>query len=60
MDEAARASGAAINPIAAACDGGAVYDDKTIAIENGETIVIEDDERAVGTKEKPIIIQDNE
>ena len=66
--EAARASGAAINPRAAASAGGAVYYDKRIAIEQGEAIVIEydepivieDDEPAVGTKVKPIVIEADE
>ena len=65
--EAARASGAAINPGAVARGGGPVYDDETIADENNEPIVveddepivIEDDEPVVGSKEKPIVIEDD-
>ena len=48
--EAARASGAAINPGAVAGGGGPVYDDETIVIE---------DEPVVCSKEKPIVIEDD-
>ena len=60
VEEAARASGSGAY-------AGPVYDE-TIVIEIGEPIVIEDDEPiviqdeepAVGTKEKPIVIEDDE
>ena len=75
-EEAARFSGAAINPRAAAGGGGPIYDDEFVAAsvddpiviedgesnadEGGDAIVIDDEELAVGTETNPIVIEDDE
>ena len=75
-EEAARFSGAAINPRAAAGGGGPIFDDDFVAAagddpivvadgesigdEGGDAIVIDDDEPAVGTEANPIVIEDDE
>ena len=75
-EEAARFSGVAINPRAAAGGGSPMFDDEfvaaagddpivvedgeSIADEGGDAIVIDDDEPAVGTETNPIVIDDDE
>ena len=75
-EEAARFSGEAINPRAAAGGGGPIFDDEfvaaagddsimfedgeSIADEGGDAIVIYDEEPAVSTETNPIVFEDDE